>query len=364
MKKEKPKGKGNKTKIFNISFSLFSLIMLIALALGVNAEISCNITSPAAGGTLSHLTQMNVSYNISQSTGNMTVAVQAKSSSTANSSYSLLFNRTNSSNIATGNQFFNHTLNLSMILEDASTYTFRAFCYVNISNSATTADAATRQTGASSEVTPVTIDRSAPLVPTSPSPSGRVTNGSDFTFSASVNGANVTSCTLRFIGKNPGSSAYATTHSGNLCSLAFTNLPKGIFEYTLEATDGLNTSVPTAITQLEIDKRTSTAKKAYIASGGQLPQQASATAQQRASGQQGLLSIDGVIAKAPPEAQAGLTKAKESVTKQYKGFEAVKTWSGTAIGCGAGMLGLTLGPVGLVTIPAGCIGGHILGAIV
>lgn len=354
--KGKNKGKGC-CKVNKVVILLSALIMFIALALGANATIDCNLT-------VSSNSLLNATFNVSAdgSTGNVTVFYEGRASDTANSSYSFLANQSNTSGLR------HHVFNLgttatdSVVAEESSVWQFRATCRLNASGNidiAGESSATSTETGATN-----TLDRGGiPTTPTSPSPSGTLTSR-DQTISATVGGANTTSCTLRFIEKNPGSSAYAMTHTGNECSQAFTNLPTGTFVYTIEATDGLNISVPTAQQTMQIDIRTTASKKAYIISGGKLPSQASTTAQQRAGGQQAESTLDRVIASAPEQAQEGLTKAKESVTKQYKGFEAVKTWTGTGVGCAAGLMGLVIPPLGLITIPAGCLGGHVIGMIV
>jgi len=353
MRKEKPKGKGccelNPFSGFNFNkvvLFLASLVMLIALALGVNATQACNLTNPT---TVSELTALNITYNATNAANNMSVAIFAKSANTANSSYSLIANKTNQSNLL----HMNFTVGSDVVFEDNNVVSMFATCYLNSSGTIGTDDIVAN----SSVVTGITWDRTRPQAPTSVTPTGTLTSR-DQTISSTVTGANTTSCTLRFIGKSPGYSAYGMTHSSNTCSLAFTNIAETTYSYVIDAEDGTNTSRSGENT-MTIDIRTSTAKKAYIASGGQLPTRASATAQQNAKGQQAGDALDRAIAKAPVEAQAGLTKAKEAVTNQYKGVEAVKTWSGTIAGCVGGVF-----IVPVIGVIPGCIVGHLVGAVI
>lgn len=364
-RKNKSKGCCKNRMIIN---SLLALFMFLALALNSYA-LSCGIQSPANNGVISEGTIINISYG---NNGGFTTAIDTiriyvniSSSRTANSSTStMLFFNVNSSNAsATAIGNIQGAVNQSLgalgvvSLEDDSQYTLNCYCE-NRTTSGQTGGGST----ACNATRTVSVDRTVPQTPTSPSPTGRVTSN-DQTFSATVNGGNTSNCLLIFTNKNPGNSQYPMTHSGTTCTQAFTNLPQTTYDYIIRASDGTNVS-ETTLQSTEVDVRTATAKKAYISSGGQLPSQASSTAQQRAGGQQASNVLDDWISKAPPEAQQGLTKAKESITKQYKGFEAVKTWTGTGIGCTAGLIGLIIPPVGMVTIPAGCIGGHIVGMIV
>ena len=346
MEKGKGKGKGC-CKSSKVIMSLASLVMLIALALGVNA-LTATIVSPASSATITGGTLLNVSFGGGSGGGNtISCALFASSPSTANSSTSLIFNNTNATTNGLGDAV-NRTFSSTYVLEDAGDYTFSASCY----NSTGQADATT--------TTSVVVDRTVPSVPTSPQPTGRQTVRSQ-TIQYVVQGANTTSCRLTFIGSNPGSVTYTMTHSGNNCSQSFSALAPTTFRFTISASDGTNRTAETAESEFNIQLAgTSGAKKYIIATGGGASQ-ASTTSQSRAFGQD---ALDRAIAKAPANAQQGLTKAKEAVTRQYKGFEAVKTWSGTGLGCAAGFAGLALGPLGLITIPAGCVGGHIIGAVI
>jgi len=364
MRKEKSKGKGCCKLNKKVVLFLSTLIMLIALALNSYAISSGSavIDLTSNSGTSRLTLNLNTLFILNWSSASNPIegdvdgiAITFISSNTANSTERALFNITNGTGTTNTRNFniaqhFNDTFgaNYSSALEDNNVYTLKAYIYFN-------------GTEASRSVTFV-IDTTAPQLPSALSPSGTVTSR-DQTLQATVTGVNTTACMLRFSEKNPGSNRYPAVHSGNTCSVAFTNFPRGTYTYSFDATDGTNTTAETVVT-FTVDIRTTAAKKAYIASGGQLPVSSSATAQQKAKGQQTEDVLDRVIANAPPQAQQGLTKAKESITKQYKGKEAVKTWTGTGIGCSIGLIGLVIPPIGLITVPAGCVGGHITGMII
>lgn len=345
MRKEKTKDKGC-CKLNKMILSLSSLIILIALALTISAAPALTLNTV----TWQEGTRVNVSTKSANDASqvNMSfVTLRFSASNTANSTSLTLINITNTTETNFDFGYANFTFGNDMILEDTAVGAVTGVSTGILSGG----DVALASTT-------ITVDRTIPQLPTSATPTGTLTSR-DQTISATVNGANTTTCTLTFVGKNPGYSGYVMTHTGNTCSQAFTNLPKGQLTYTVTAGDGTNSSSATTENTFTISLPTTTAKKAYIISGGQLPTQASATAQQRAKGQQGANALDRVIAKAPPEAQKGLMNAKEAVTKQYKGKEALKTWSGTAIGCTAGFFVVPV--IGLIP---GCITGHLVGAVV
>lgn len=363
MRKEKGKGC---CKLNKVVLSLASLIMLIALALNSYAGMTCGYQTPANSGYLTNSNILNVSFepnplDATNGEPNIRVAFILTSSATANSSASsgLIKNQSNNTGVM-GNLAVNITLGSpsgtnNTILEEGI-YVADCVCY----NSTNAVSCNSTRTG-------IVVDRSGvPSVPITIQPTGRQTSRTQ-TIQTVVIGANTTGCTLTFAGSNPGSVQYAMTHSGNNCSQSFSNLGATTFRYTIRASDGTNSSAETAENTFYVDIAGTTGARKYIVatSGGRtLPAQASATTQQRAFGQQAEDTLNKVIAKAPVNAQTGLTKAKEAVTSQYKGKEAFKTWTGTGVGCGLGALGLVVPPIAIVSIPVGCILGHLSGMIV
>lgn len=336
-----------KSTIFPIS-----IFMLIALALNSYA-LDCDWEQ--IGGSVANTTLMdgeiiNVSYsNAGTTEAAITVYINASSSSTANSTVgTLLRSAANSTGDAGTSASANITFNTQIILEDSPNYVFECAC----ENSTARVDCTTQATS-------IVVDRTAPSLPTSALPTGKQTSRSQ-TIQATVIGENTTSCRLTFTSSNPGSATYTMSNTGNNCSQEFSNLAGKTFGYTMSASDGTNRSAETSELSFYVDVAAKSGARKYIAAtGGTLPSKASSTAQQRAFGQQAESALDKVIAKAPPEAQQGLTKAKEAVTSQYKGKEAFKTWTGTGAGCVAGFFVVPV--IGLIP---GCIVGHLVGVVI
>src|SRR3990167_5652965 len=93
-------------------------------------------------------------------------------------------------------------------------------------------------------------------------------------FTIAVNGANTTGCVLYFSGANPGSSAYAMSHSGDSCTLTINNIAEATYSWYATATDGTNTSANSNINKFIISQSGSdVGKRAYAISiaGGQEP---------------------------------------------------------------------------------------------
>ena len=355
MRKGKDKGC---CKLNKMVLSPASLVMLIALALGSYA-IDCGFETPSNSGTLNERTLINVSFSNAGNVAQLSVIINATSASTANSSIStILITNISNSSVNAGGRSINGSMPLSanLNIEDADDYILTA----SIEN-------ATARTTCNSTRTGIVLDREVPQIPVTLSPTGRLTSRSQ-TIQAVVIGENTTSCRLTFIGSNPGQKEYTMTHTGNNCSQTFSYLASTTFRYTISATDGTNRSDESAETRFNVEIAGASGARKYIAAtggkGGALPSQARSTARDRAFGQQAEGALDRAIAKAPADAQAGLTKAKESVTKQYKGTEGFKTWTGTGVGCGFGALGLIVPPLAIVSIPVGCVVGHLVGAVI
>lgn len=346
MRKEKGKG-CCKNKV--VIASLFSLVMLIALALGVNAVPQLTLNTV----TWQENTRANISTKSANddSLVNMSfITLRFSATDTANSTSLNLVNITNTTATNFDLGYANFTFGNNIILEDTAVGVVTGVSTGLFSANATILSATT-----------VTIDRTMSQVPTTLQPTARQTSRTQ-TIQAIVNNANTTSCRLTFNGANPGSLTYTMTYSGANCSQTFSNLAGVTFKYTVSASDGTNRSAESAEATFYVDIAGSSGARKYIAATGggrSLPLQASPIAQQRAFGQQAESTLDKVIAKAPANAQEGLMNAKEAVTKQYKGVEAVKTWSGTGVGCAAGFFVVPV--IGLIP---GCIVGHLVGTIV
>ncbi len=166
----------------------------------------------------------------------------ASSTLTANSSYTvgtttgLLVNQTND----TAKWFIDvawDSADTPFTLEDDSTYVFSANC--GMANGTDIQDEDTS--------TGVTVDNSEPTAPSSLYPTeGAIYNYTGVTFIGTVAEENTSSCTLYFVGNNPGTSSYAGTQTAGTatCTKSFnTNyFAEGVYMYYMRASDGTNTS--------------------------------------------------------------------------------------------------------------------------
>ena len=358
---KKGKGKGCCKKGFNVFLAILVFTLALALNSGNAQEtIACYASFPSLIGVGSLI---NITFNNSQNgMENFTqifAAIEVKSASTANSSYSLLTNASNSTN----NLHINYTVdNLGVLsLEDSNDYIGRATCYGGLAGG-TLGNG--ENMSVSSETTGRTFDRgNRPTAPTSLSPSGRQTSSKDGVFSSTVNGANTTGCTLEFEGKNPGTAIYAMTHSSNSCDLTLLNIPDQIYRYNVRATDGTNTTL-SATEQIQIDVPTSTRVRggvgAAIASGavkvvpdkaGGLQIASNTPAGERSQG------LQNAIDRTNANFQKELTKEELKKTGTGAGI-------GAAVGGGLGLFGFALGPLGVITVPAGAALGGFIGGMV
>lgn len=254
-----------------INLVLVLAIFSVLSVMSVNATIS--LVSPANSATVSGtyiLNATNVTTTFDQ-IANCTF--YAKSSLTANSSWTSLGTFNNDSLISVNGTFD------STILEDANNYIFNATCR-NSSNSV--------QSIASTAT--IIVDNTDPTTPSALSPTSD-TDGT-VSFSATVTGRETTSCTLYFSGINPGNPSYAMTHSGDTCTYTDLSMPEQTYQYYVRASDETNTT-DSATTTLDVDVHTS-------AGAGTVAQQQATTeqiiAQEQAEQQRNtILIIIGVI---------------------------------------------------------------------
>ncbi len=164
------------------------------------------------------------------------VVIRLSSTLTANSSSSILLNRTNSTaeNFNTKTNL-NETFGMNFSVEDATNYAVTAILSFNGSET-------------SSASTTVIVDRTAPATPTTLT-TGTINNAG--TISATVQGANVTTCTISF---GLGGIRSPMTHSGNTCTftVGLNNPSDGTYQYNVVASDGINSST-SATTEITID---------------------------------------------------------------------------------------------------------------
>jgi len=223
----------------NILFGMFILFgVLFSLSFVSAADPTCAITTPAASATISGSTYVNVTVT-NPSIDGFNCSIYASSTLTANTTESLLiFQMAN--NTVGGTAFVNGTAN-TLAVEDANNYILKAVC-----RNSSGFEFNDTNTG-------ITVDNTVPQTPSSLSPADASTEtDGDVTFSATVTGANTTSCILYFSTRNPGTPSYAMTHSGNTCTVDLTAIPEETYDYYITASDETNTST-SATARFEID---------------------------------------------------------------------------------------------------------------
>ena len=205
---------------------ILPIIFLFGLLFFVNAGIDCNFTSPTY---ITNGTVLNVSYNTTGMTSiiNITVAFEAKSASTRNSSYSLIGNVTNTSN----QRHVNFTMPSSTaVLEDSNDYVVRASCILNASG-------ATSHNGVSSESSAVILDRTNPAPPTGITFTNPVTDTK--TITATINLELANACIIKF-----GGNRISMTRSSTTCTYTAqrgkSSPADGDYQFSVIASDGTN----------------------------------------------------------------------------------------------------------------------------
>lgn len=235
------------SKLRMLITSAVSLLFVMLLGLGAQAGIDCNLTIPTSGGVVIRNTELNVTYNASDATSNVTVAFETRSTAsvisayylTMNTSYVTIANVSNTSNRLHTNLTFGDRYHFG----DGS-YTFRATCYLNATGGA----AGGEQNGVSSEVT-ATIDRSNPTCAFDSALVGSKTYAP--TQQWSVTCANATSATLQF-GSN---SVKTMTKSTDSCTFKGdkSSVPQTSYALlTAAITDGYETT-QCALQSIRID---------------------------------------------------------------------------------------------------------------
>ena len=175
----------------------------------------------------------NISIALTDGNNVTYVTIYGSSSSTANSSTSVIANITNT----TGTNFMgtkaNFTLGSGIVLEDSNDYSITA-----------TTTGTGDSDGITLSATTATVDRTAPTTPTSVQPATGTQTNDTLNIVASVNQANTVSCTLTFNSIVPkGASKRNTlTESGGTCSATYTSVSDQTYEFSLTATDNTNSS--------------------------------------------------------------------------------------------------------------------------
>lgn len=219
-----------------------SMVMLLSLVMAVNAAAQLTLNTVTwQDGTVVNISTKSANDG---SLVNITfIDITFSAVNTANTTTTRVINITNTTATNFDFGYANFTFSNDLQYEDTSRGSVTGL---------------TTGIGASDAValaaTAVTIDRTAPNVPTSLSPTG-IQTVKDLTFSATVgNGTTTTLCNLVFIGRSPASSStIAMTHSGSTCSKSLTNIQNAQYEYRIDASDGTNiTGEPTATVLVDV----------------------------------------------------------------------------------------------------------------
>ena len=216
-----------KKEIKLLGIGIFLLVMIGV----VSAAPTVTLISPSASSTISGTTILNVS--VTSPTSNFTCKFYAKSSSTANNTWSLLATQLNTT-ATTSNTTFDST-----VIEDSNDYIFNATCYNDT------------DTWGSDTNTGITVDNTIPQAPTlSPSTNTLVTSATTQTFTGTVADENTTGCTY-VIGRGGTSlssedtTSGTATYSGTTCTFTKTfsdQSDNGDWYWYITASDGSNTT--------------------------------------------------------------------------------------------------------------------------
>ncbi len=218
--------------------SLMSLF-LIAGAFNTFGLNTVALAGCFSAGICNANSNMSATYaNVAAGVGHVNCSIWISSVATANSSFGVLTNLTNTSGLLA----VNDTLESDIVLEDAQNYQAFATC-----NDGTPAN--------SSITTGIIFDRTTPTTPTSLAPTGTLTDNGTLNFAATVTGTATTGCNLEFIGNLPrgATKSNTMTHSGNTCSLSFTSVSETTYQYQIFALDGSNSSAKTTSQFVNVD---------------------------------------------------------------------------------------------------------------
>jgi len=208
---------------------LFSLTFASALT-----DSNVTLVAPASSGVLSGTTALlNATIDSAPGENWTTAYFYAKSSSTANSSWSLIGTFSNDTEV-----IFNGTFN-SNILQDANDY------QINVTIFNGTHRISKVNTG-------VIVDNNVPTAPTlSPADLSSVTTATTQTFTGTVVDAETTSCTYTIYrgGSSSDGVSGSGSYSGSSCTFTkafLTSADNGVWWWTITASDGTNSTATSA----------------------------------------------------------------------------------------------------------------------
>lgn len=211
-------------KVTSILF--LSMFFLVISAVSSLATIDVNLT---VGSTITTGGYFNISYNASDTMNNVSVLLEGRSTSTINSSFSVIANFTNSTQLRRAN----YTLSDANILVDATDWTFRATVFENGSCS----NCGSASVATSASVTGVTLSRSRPAI-RDITAFGTQTSNAAYTITFGLTNA------TRYTFSHTGDADKTVTVTGNLINSSFSHVivPRSGSSYTIAATDLENTT--------------------------------------------------------------------------------------------------------------------------
>ena len=222
-----------KNKFINVVLVL--AILSILSIVSVSAATTITVISPADGGTIaSAIYKFNstiTGYGWVPAGTLLNITYYAKSSLTANSSWSLI-GTNNTVNLTTLGKNATVTTLSTVGLEDANNYVINV-TYKN----ATGGNILGEDTSTS-----VIVDNTKPTAPSALTPTSDTDGTVDF--SSTVVGRETTSCILYFTGSNPGLSSYAMVHTigTNTCTYSSLSMPEQTYNWYVTASDETNTT--------------------------------------------------------------------------------------------------------------------------
>lgn len=208
---------------------LLPLVFLLGIIF-VSAIDDCNLTAPnSTNNVIRSGFMFNVTHNQTGdgTENNITVVIQAKSASTLNTSYSVVINETNATNL----RHLNVSLQGKFVLGDSNDYVFRALCFWNGTGEGSKTSA---------EVSGVTLDRSKPQVATSITFTNPVKDTQ--TITATIDRNTTNKCFIKFGGHTV--ERRAMTLSGTTCTYTVgkNNPPNSDYDTYINTDDNTNTT--------------------------------------------------------------------------------------------------------------------------
>ena len=230
-------------RFLNLALVLTSVLFLVSF---VSSELALQTTinSPSnSGNIVCGNSTFNANVNMSNMANLINLTFYVGSTSTANTSWTQV-GENNSLNMTT---LVNNSVTtidfINSKVEDSNDYILNVTA---ISNNGT------RTLIGNATVTGIKVDCSVPTAPSSLAPTSD--DDSIVNFTGTVTGSQTTSCTLSFLGVNPGLNNYTMNHAGGTCSYNFASIPEQTYRWYVTASDRTNiTDSSVQTTTISID---------------------------------------------------------------------------------------------------------------